>query len=51
MSMKSFQSKLNKLELLDQFEAEFEIDLADTKSLKMFFEDPLLPAVLWEYDT
>jgi len=51
MSIKAFQSELNKLELSDQFEAEFEIDLTNTKSLKMFFGDPVLPAILWEYDT
>ncbi|MDB9836001.1 GH32 C-terminal domain-containing protein [Flavobacteriaceae bacterium] len=50
-SMKAFQSQLNKLELSDQFEAEFEIDLTDTEYLKMFFGDPVLPAILWEYDT
>ena len=51
MSIKAFQSELNKLELSDQFEAEFEIDLTNTESLKMFFGDPVLPAILWEYDT
>ena len=51
MSITAFQLELNKLKLSDQFEAEFEIDLTDTKCLKMFFGDPVLPAILWEYDT
>ena len=51
MSITAFQLELNKLKLSDQFEAEFEIDLTDTESLKMFFGDPVLPAILWEYDT
>ena len=50
MSITAFQLELNKLKLSDQFEAEFEIDLTDTESLKMFFGDPVLPAILWEYD-
>ena len=50
-TVKAFQSELNKLALSDQFEVAFEIDLTATESLKMFFGDPVLPAILWEYDT
>ena len=46
----TFNAQLEKLNISDQFEAVLEIDLKNTKHIKMFFGDTLHPAILWEYD-
>ena len=50
-TLKKFNTELDKLDLTDQFEAVFEIDLKNVEHIKMLFGDPEFPAIRWEYDT
>ena len=50
-TLSKFNTEFDKLDLTDQFEAVFEIDLKNVEQIKMLFGDPEFPAIRWEYDT
>jgi beta-fructofuranosidase/levanase/fructan beta-fructosidase len=50
-TINDFNNKLNDLNLSDQFEAVFEVELQDLEQIKMLFGDSKKPAILWEYDS